>query len=252
MRVFAAIFLALALLWVWQATYARTCLGLIPALGLILVLSQSLRSSLLRRRICLAQCWFQSDSLPARILRGRWLATLRAFWIALFAGGFLLLQFPLWSPAMQLALVGDSLLLLLWIVFFRNLAKHWFHAESRTLLIQSWAAWSNSLMMTGASLVLQLYSPIPTYLRASLRATLEIAGQQVAANCSMLDLLIRIYAQKEALFWWLMVQGSAQLPLPLARWSAWLLFLLSGTLVFWAYSRFLVQMIFSAQSSDAP
>ncbi len=250
MRSLAAIFLALVLLWVWHETYARTCLGLIPALWLILLLTQSLRLPFLRRRICLSQCWFQDNRLPARILRGRWLATLRAFWIALFSGGFLLLQLPLWNQTLWLVLAGDSFLILLWVLLFQSLSKHWFQPESQACLVQSWSTWTNTLLMAGGSLVLQLYSPVPPYLRESLHKTLEIAGQLVASNCAMLDRLIRLYQQKEALAWWLMVQGSPQLPIPWLRWTAWLLFLLSGTLAFWAYSRFIVQMIFLAQSSD--
>lgn len=62
--------------------------------------------------------------------------------------------------------------------------------------------------------------------------------------------LAGLYVQKDAFAWWLMVRGSGHLEAPILRWAAWTVFLFSGTLALWAYSRLLVQMIAFAQAGE--
>jgi len=247
MKTLAAIMLALALLWVWRETYDATCLGFLPAAMVVAVIAVAAREQALRRRYCLAECWFTAGSLPARILRSRVLVTLRALLVSLFTGGVLLLSLPLWKGPMLIALALDSLIVAMLFSALRALSARIFQPRSQLLLVKSWTVAFNTLLMAGVLFYMQLYSLVPDYLDDSLRATLDAASKQIASNCPPVDTLAGLYQEKDAFAWWLMVQGSDRLDVPSLRWAAWTIFLLSGTLGLWAYSRLLVQMIAFAQ-----
>jgi hypothetical protein len=243
MRTSAAILLSLALLGVWRATYDATCLGLIPAAVVVAVIAAAAREQAMRRRYCLAECWFREHSFPARFLRSGLIVTLRALAVSLFTGGFLLLSLLLWGELMLIVLALDSLILTALSAAIRSGSPRFFRPESHRVLVKSWSVGINTLLMAGILFYAQLYSPVPEYLTDSLTTTLDAASARVASSCPTVDMLAGIYQEKEAFAWWLMVQGSGQLDAPALRWTAWSIFLLSGTLGVWAYSRLMVQMI---------
>jgi len=252
MKTLAAILLSLALLWVWRETYDATCLGLLPAALIIAVITAAAREQAMRRRHCLAECWFKTGSFPDRILRSGILVTLRALAVSLFTGGVLLLSLPLWEGPMLIALALDSLIAALLFFAIRALSARIFQPKSHLLLVKAWTVGINTLLMMGVLFYTQLYSPIPDYLDDSLRATLDAATRQIASNCPLANTLTGLYQEQDAFAWWLMIQGSGQLDVPSLRWAAWSIFLLSGTLGLWAYSRLLVQMIAFAQGGEKP
>lgn len=251
MRILAAVLLTLALLWVWRESFDATCLGIIPGLVVVALISAAAREQAMHRRHCLAACWFREGSLPARVLRSGMLVTLRALLVALVTGGVLLLSLILWDRPMLIALASDSIVVVILYVALAALSARTFRAESRMLLVKVWTVGINTLLMAGVLIGVQLFSPVPDYLDESLRVTLDAASARVASSCGPVDLLAGLYQQKEAFAWWLMVQGSGRLDAPMLRSAAWGIFLFTGTLGVWAYSRLLVQMIAIARSGTA-
>jgi hypothetical protein len=243
LRSLSALLLSLALLWVWRRTAVLSCASLLVASIVVLAIAAGLREQAVRRRRCSARCWFRPGSIPYRWLHGQVLVTLRSLAVGLFAASVLLLGLLAWEPEMLALLALDALLMLGLFALFRALAGRMFHPEAGAVLVKTWTVAINTWTMAAAFMVLQLYSPVPEYIEPSVSATIESASRQIASQCPVVDLLAEAYVEKEAFAWWLMVQGGERFEAPGLRWAAWTIFLLSGTIGLWAYSRFLAQLL---------
>lgn len=250
LRHFAALILALALCWVWRHAAPLGCLSLVLALTVATLVVAGPREHALRRRHCLASCYFRPGSTPFRWLHGRTLATLRGLPIALLATTVLLLGLLVWERKLLALLVFDTLLLAALFALFGGLSKRTFEPRSAAVLVKHWTVGVNTTLMAAAFMAVQLYSPVPHYLEPTLAATVESASRQVASECPAIDLALEAYMEKEAFAWWLMLRGVEHFDAPSLRWAAWAIFLLSGTLGLWAYSRFVVQLLGFAHGGD--
>ena len=231
----------------WSLFYTASCVVLvIPAL-MVLVLTLAAREQLRERRRCVADCWFVDGSLLHRLVSSTKLVTLLSLVVSVGLTTVLLVSVPTWGLPVMVVLTLDAVLIALLYFGLLRAAGGGLRVrgEFRYLLARRWTMAVNLPLVLVALLWLQLQQPPPIWLDGSLdlEATLRSASGSVGSRCPLVDKAVRLNSEKEAFSWWLTLKGTAALEDARLRWAAWLLFLLSGTLALWAYSRLCVYLI---------
>ena len=244
------------LLLSWSLFYSASCVVLvIPAL-MVVVLTLAARDQLRQRRRCTADCYFVQGSLLHRLVSSTKLVTLLSLAVSVGLTTVLLVSVPAWGlPVMALLTLDAVLIALLYFGLFRAASGGLrVRGAFRYLFARRWAVMVNLPLVLVALLWLQLQQPPPAWLDGSLdlEATLRAASESVGSRCPLVDTAVRLNSEKDAFAWWLTLKGTAELEDSRLRWAAWLLFLLSGTLALWAYSRLCVYLISSAHRWAMP
>lgn len=242
-KLIAAPLIVMAALLVWRETYDSQCGSLgIPLLAIAIIGYQTAQYAIYRRR-CFADCFFNERSRLHRYYHRAAIPVLLAVVLSVVAGLSLILSALTWSVPVLMLLGVDGLVVAAVIprgvgVLARHLRPAMAGTASRSLL-----ASANALLLLPPLLAVQYYSPFPTFLdQASLANTISQAHEALGSQCLPTDLAVKFHAAKEGISWWLMLRASVELAEPNYRWVAWPLFLISGSLSVWAYSKLIVQV----------
>jgi hypothetical protein len=230
--------LALGLLAAWAIAAPYTCLALVVPAGLLAVLVAGALAPVLAYRRHRAGFYFPRDGLLYRIAGGALLAVpgltlsalLYAASLAAFAalGGF--------AERASLALCAAvSTLALPWCS--HRLAPR-VSPMAHAFFVKRLLAWSGFLVALPTYLALALNSPVPDYLDPrSLAGTIDSASATVASRCGFTNFALKLCRELEAVQWFFMVTGSAQLPTAAWRALGWGLFLLYSGLALMGMGR---------------
>jgi hypothetical protein len=239
-RIIAAAALAFAALVLW--IYSRHCIALVIPAIVIVIITISTREYAVKRRKCLADYHFRKRSILHRVFSSSTLTTVRSFAISAIAGTTLMLNLLTWNSITLAVLALD-------IVFVAAVFKVALRACEPVTMVgispivaKMCASWINTVVIVAVLFLIQLHSSFPDYLDSSLSVTMERALRTVGSHCDLLDPVVKLHHAKEALGWWLMLGGTMQLNQTSAL-AAWSLYLLSGSLSIWAYSRYMTQVI---------
>jgi len=253
-RAIAALVLSLGVLFAWRYSATQGCLSLVIAVIVVITVTAGELEDAMLRRYCLASCYFQHGSLPDRWLRGRTIAALRSLVLALFASSFLLLGFLVWDMTTIRIVALDALLIVGLMALFRTLSAHLFTDQTTEVVIKAWTVATNTVLVVLVLALIQFWSTSPEYLRHALIEPLNAASPEATSACALIRVLSEAYIGKDAISWSLMTKTSLELENPLILGVAWFVFLLSGALAIWAYSRFVVQIVglatFTARDDD--
>lgn len=252
----AAITAGPLLLLTWSALYASSCVVLLIPIFIVAVLTLATREQLRQRRRCVADCYFVSGSLLHRLVSSTKLVTLLSLLVSLGLTTVLLASVPGWGlPVLGLLAMDAVLIALLYFGLLRAASAGLrVRGAFRALFTRRWAVMVNLPLVLLGLLWLQLQQPPPAWLDGALNleATLRAASDSVGSRCPLIDRVVRLNMEKEAFSWWLTLKGSGLIDDSRLRWVAWLLFLLSGTLALWAYSRLCVYLISRAHQRVLP
>jgi len=246
----AAIIAGPAMLLLWSLIYPAACWSLAVPLFITLILTLAIREGALRRRRCLADCWFATGSPLHRLFSSPVIVTLIAAVIATMLTAVLMITIVSWDFEILALLALDSLVItVVYLGFYRTAAGTLkINPGFRTLFARNWSVAINVPLMVVALFFWQLQQPPPDYLDSSLRLepSIQAASDSVTSSCPLVDSMLRLGRESEAVSWWLALKATRAIEDNQLRWVAWILFLVSGTLILWAYSRFCVQLVYYA------
>ena len=250
MRMIAAIAVCLGALAAWRETYALSCLALLaPAFIFIVVVLGMREYGVLRRRF-FAGFYFAEGSWLRAFFSRTLIVTRFAMFGAFIPTAALCLDLTTWSPYELGVVAADALVLILLLRLFDGLTRGAARPEARAVLVKSWAVSVNVVLLVAGLIGARLMSPYPDYVAPSLATTMTEAGRTLSSVCPWIDLALQLQIGKEALGWWLITTTEARLAAAgdfgLLRWLAWAIFLISGSLSAYAYSRFLAQLAYAA------
>ena len=247
----AAIATGPALLLAWSVGYAWSCWVLAIPLAVTLVLAAGLRERSMKRRRCVADCWFIKGTLLHRVLCSPWIVTVMALVVSAGLSAVLMVNIPSLGFSQLTLLAVDAPLVAILYVSFRRAAGGIFgvNATFRGMFARNWTIAVNVVLLLPALVLVQLEQPPPDWIDPAMKleATLRVASGRVGSECPAIDQVIRLQREAEALSWWLVITGTSAIEDRNLRWVAWLLFLVSGTLSLWAYSGLCVQLAHLAQ-----
>jgi hypothetical protein len=242
LRILAAALVVFAALAVWRLTYGSQCAsGVIPLLAIALIGFQTAEYAVFRRR-CFADCAFSDGSFLHRFYSRTVLATALAIFVSAVAGLSLFLNLLTWTEPVLALLAADGLLLALVAPPLIRISSGHLRPGIARIAAKNIIAAVNAALLLGPLLAIQYYSPFPPFVdTASLPNTITQALQAFSSQCLATDFLAKLQAAKEGFSWWLMLKANVQLSDPTFRAAAWIIFLVSGSLSVWAYSKLIVQ-----------
>jgi hypothetical protein len=242
LRILAAVLAVFAALGVWRATYDSQCLSTaIPALLILLIAFQTAEYSIVRRR-CFADCMFNDGTVLHRMFYRRYFAIGIAFFVSIVAGFSLLLNLLTWSDPILALLIVDGIVLAFLTPVVTSLGRQHLNPGIARIATKNVLIVINAGLLLAALLAIQYYSPFPRFVDpASLTNTVTQAFAAYGSQCLVTDFLAKLQVAKEGFSWWLMLKANVQLSDPTFRAAAWIIFLVSGSLSVWAYSKLIVQ-----------
>lgn len=242
----AASLLGFLIILTWQKSYSAGCLTLLLPFLVLILLSLALREITIVRRTCLANCYFEQDSFFHRLLRGKMLATLMAFFMACIFTLALMTAVINWQQEVMLLLCFDAMLIALIYLGLRRLTHNSWRVRPAmaNVLAKRFSVIINIPLLLVALMYLQLEAQPPAYLdpAKNLKTNLQSASSSLHSQCYWTDRAVRLLQEKEALAWWMMLKASASIKDKQLKWAAWMIFLISGTLGVWGYSRLCLEL----------
>lgn len=243
LRILAAVIVTLAGLLIWRITYGSQCVSTaIPLLVIILIGYQTAEYAVFRRR-CFADCFFNDGTVLHRMFYRPYFSIGIAMFVSIVAGLSLLLNLLTWTPPVLALLAVDGFFLAFLTPGSAVLSEGHLRPSIARLATKNVIATLNAGVLLAALLAIQFYSPFPEFVDpASLSNTIAQAFRTVGSQCVATDFLAKLQVAKEGFSWWLMLRANVELADPTFRAAAWILFLLSGSLSVWAYSKLIVQV----------
>lgn len=250
MRMIAAIALCLGALAAWRETYALSCAALLAPAFVFCVIALSLRESGVLRRRFFAEFYFRDGSWLRLFFSRTLIVTVIALFSALLPALSLCLDLTTWTPYELGVLAVDALVLVLLLRLFDWMTRGAARPEIRSVLVKRWAVGVNSALLVAGLIAAKLMLPPPEYALPTLSATMAEASRTLSSTCPWIDAALQVQIGKEALGWWLILSTEARLgaggDAGVIRWLAWAIFLISGGLSAYGFSRFLAQLAYAA------
>jgi len=235
--------LGLLLLLVWRLLYQAECYTLLIPLFIGTIITLSIRESYVKKKECIANCYFKEKSFFDTLIRGRFFINIISFIMALILTLSLILYLTLASVDLLLFLFVDMFLLYILYIWLINSTKNSLNHHIRYAIIKDWVVTINSFLSLLVLIYIQLNAYIPSYLEASLTQTITNASSTIASSCETINYLVKANIEKEAIGWWFMLNIDSNLENDNYRLLSWVLFLINGGLSMFAYSRFMVQIL---------
>lgn len=233
----------------WSAIYPISCVSMILPVAVIAILTLRIREKAVKRRACLAHCYFREGSFIYRMIRSGILITLYAIVVSTVLTTALMVSLIAWTDAMIALMVADALVIAFLYLAFTRLSEKTFRVREAfaSVFAKDWTVGIGAPLLLGGLVIIQYHSPIPAYIQPDdLRTTVQAASSSVQSQCPIVNTLAKLNLEKEGFSWWLMIKGARSIEDVSLEWTAWFLFLISGGLSVWAYSYFCVQVIDSA------
>ena len=250
LRILLATLATFAALVIWRETYSLQCAsGAIPLLAIALIGFQTAEYAVFRRR-CFADCAFEAGSFLHRFYSRTFLSILIAIFVSVVAGLSLLFNLLTWTEPVLALLAVDGLFLAFVTPAVIGVGSRHLRPGIARIATKNIVAAVNAALLLAPLLAIQYYSPFPAFVdQASLTNTISQAFQSFGSQCVPTDVLTKLQVAKEGFSWWLMLKANVQLTDPTFRVAAWIIFLVSGSLSVWAYSKLIVQVADLASGS---
>ena len=233
------------LLWVWYEVYPLPCISLLLPLLAAGLMAVGFREALIMRRRMWVHWYLDKDSRLGRWASRSLLLSLRALLMGVFFSLVLFFSSLARGTMQAWILLLDSFFIAgLYLGIMQVLHRVGVRDTERPVLAKHWTVLINVPLVLLVLVVITLNSPPPDYLVVdNLYQTLQMASEQVASECAVTDTVARFMQERDALGWWLMLRGGERLGSELLRGIAWAVFLLSGGLAWWGFSRLCVQVV---------
>ena len=196
-----------------------------------------------KKRDCLVRSYFFEDSFAFQFFSSKNIAFVKLLLIAIFLGSSLVISIISWGFSIMVVLFID-IFILYWLYFgLLKLLSTSVKEPVKYVITKDLSVFINTFILVIAILIIEYYSPIPTYLSDSLKSTLDLAYDSYTSECKLTHFLLKLNIEKEAASWWTMLYANQQIENQNLKLLAWVVFLLSHGLVAYAYSRYIIQLI---------
>jgi hypothetical protein len=114
----------------------------------------------------------------------------------------------------------------------------------RRLIAREWTIHITSILLIFVTLYIYYNGYEPAYMQSGLRESIVNASNSRFSNCLLIDSLLKIEREIDALFWWVIINSSKYIESSLLKLAVWLLFLLFNSLAILGINRFIVQVVY--------
>ncbi|MDY0121209.1 MAG: hypothetical protein RBR54_04635 [Sulfurimonas sp.] len=235
---------AFVLLLIYQQIYMLGCIiSLAIPLLITLIITYSLARMKLEQRRCLAACYFREDSVLSKVVKSPIFLTLISFFLALFVALFLFTSLPLMDLWGVLILLADSFLLGFAYIYLLSKFHSTLKERMRERVVIAFITWINVAVMALFYAAMQYYTSPPIDLQNGLEQNMILFSNSVASECGFLNTLLKLNAEAQVLQWHTWSYLIDTLEQDSLRFATTLLFLLQGGLLFFALSRYILEVV---------
>lgn len=240
----STLFLFLTLL-TWTNNYQSGCYMLLFGVIVLLIISHSFIELKMQERLCFKNCFFKQNSLFAKMLSSRLLVVLFyiLFSIAMSLSALIVmidLQKEIWFYIFTINL-AIILFLYRWL---DHLLQDSVNESYRKLLVREWSINISTLFFMLFTIYIYYYGYEPQFLVDTLKDSMINAANLVSSECIFIDTILKLHEESDALFWWVVVNGSQHIEYNPLKLAIWLIFLLFNSFALWGINRFIVQVVY--------
>lgn len=232
-----------ALLVLWFFSYKLGCFALIFLLFVAGVIFKNTFDLIFAKRLCLANCYFQKDSIIYNLLTKTFSILLVSFFIGILLAASLLLNVANFTPIDFFIFALDVFVIIFLYNYF--IENNSFNEKVKFPILKNIVAWINSIFLLIILLVISFFQTPPEYIQSDLSLTVQKASNQVFSACSYIDYVLRLINEITAMKWWGMLNFTTySADNYYIKEIVWLLFLLGNYLAVFGFSRYIVEIIY--------
>jgi hypothetical protein len=230
-----------AIIGLWLMSYPLHCLSFVAPLIALVFISFSFIEIKIVNKNCFNRCYLKEGTLLFRLFASKILLMLFYTLLALIFTLSLFIEMIFYSTALKLYLIFHILLMLMiYLLIKRRITKL---VNIPSILAREWSIMLGLVIVMGAFIYITLHSYTPVFVQDSLEATIIHASNMVGSECRIVDDVIRLKAEFNGAFWWVIENTADRIEHKMTRWGIWLGFILMNALALLGVNRLIVTVI---------
>lgn len=239
----ASIFTVFVILFSWKITYSYHCLALVFPLILLAIIAWSLIEIKKYQKKCFRDCYLKEDSLLARFVISKTI-TMIFYLLASIAMTMSIMHSIIDYPKELWGYIGlHAIIIVIIFNLFNKLLINSIHAKYLPLFSREMTI-NTMLLLLPVYIYIVFNSYEPIYLRETWRETIEIATNSIYSQCYMVDYILKLKTELDALFWWSVIYTSDNTGNNIFKYSIWIAFIIINGLAILGINRFIVQIVY--------
>ncbi len=243
-RLIASLLTVFLILLSWIISYKYHCIALLFPLIVWILISYSFIELKMQERHCLRKCYFQKESLLARLLASRFMVILFYLIVSTMMSITILSSAMEYTQIWWLYLVIHTFLSLILYRIILSLTASIVKPSYHKLFAREWTINGMTFLILPFFIYLALNGYAPEYLKESFIETIESASITLYSSCTITQKMLIWSKELDAGLWWL-VYSSAEYAQ--ARWlkaGIWISFIIYNSLAVLGINRLIVQIIY--------
>jgi hypothetical protein len=226
---------------VWLLAYPRHCLSIVAPLVALVFISFSFIEIKIVNKNCFNRCYLKEGTLLYRLLSSKILLMLWYILVAFVFTLSLFVEILFYSTALQLYLIFHIFFVSFAYLFIKRSIQNLVHID--TILAREWSIHIGTLLLFGVFVYMTLHSYTPDFMDASLEKSIINASHEVGSECQIIDRVVRLKAEFNALFWWVVENTAEHLQGKVTKWGIWLSFILMNAFALLGINRLIATVI---------
>jgi len=232
------------ILILWRVSYFLSCFTLFLPLLFMIIIAYSFIELKLKQKKCLKECYFKENTIIAKIITSPYFISV--FYIVLsliYAFSFIYtsITFGLWFYIILIVFV--VLMFYIYKVFL-NLFRKIINEKYCEIIIREICIKIGAVFLLLLYISYFLYVNEPNYIKESLELTINKATNSISSNCLIVDFIVRLQAEAESTFWFLLKNSTNLINDTLTNNFIWISFIIINALSIIGLNRFIFQVIY--------
>lgn len=230
-----------AIIALWLLSYPLHCLAIIAPFIALAFISFSFVEIKVVNKNCFNRCYLKKGTLLFSILSSKILLTLFYTFLALLFTFSLFIEMLFYSTTLKIYMVVHIFVMLLIYLAIKRSIRGMVHIES--ILAREWSINIGIVLLMVAFVIITLNSYVPAFVSASLEATILNASNEVSSSCLIIDRIVRLKAEFNGAFWWIIENTAGHIEHKMTRLGVWLSFIVMNAFALLGINRLIVTVI---------
>jgi len=229
---------------IWLIMYKFDCLALIIPILFILIISYSFIEFKMHKRICIRNCYFQTNSLFYKILSSRMMIIIFSVLASIIMGLSAISTVINYAPVIWIYLLVHILLSIIIYKFFSKKFIDIIQPKFRFLLAREWTINITAIIFILVFVYFNFHGYSPSYLDDDLKTTLQNATNSISSQCHYLNMLLKLQIEIESMSWFFIEQTTTNLNNISIKYTIWISFLVWNSFAVLGVNRYIAQIIY--------
>jgi len=225
----------------WYSSYQISCFSLIIPILIGILLSKASFEYANARKRCLANCYFNHNSILHKLLTKKVFITIVSILNGIILSTILMLNVIIFNLSDFIILTLDMFFILL-VYNFMEKTQFLQNNVKYPILKNSVSFFSSAIFMI-IFLIINTYQTPPSYIQNDLVQTIHIASNQIYSNCDFIDLISRVSNEIVAIKWWIMIKVTIETNNMYLKYIMWGIYLMGSYLMLFAFARVITEIL---------